>query len=312
MGDNNSKEIRTPDIQVEQESQSGRINISEGVDLYEPPEAKAIRLLQHVKKAEFDVFGEYSCIALREGGKLVAEKNSYSARQEIRSDDIVSTENYKGHHYRAVSVCNALEDMFGYSPYVPNEIRSKEELLCAIGKQGDNVIIQGGGHLHRDASGRLLTSAFKLIFDSNKPMDEFISWLQENPNQALSSVLERAIGKYTEDGEFQGTLLPQKKVSMHESANPFAPPIKAVNIKLLDSGQEVRKNLEDSEVYKNATVELKALWEAELKLAQARSKPQASTKPTTPKPSNNPSGLNPDAPLTKLINFVIKPFIRNK
>lgn len=292
-------------------------------ELAETEIAKTECLLEHIIKTEVDSFQEYGYISVKSGKGFTATRGNHLGHQypqETRSDDLVNSDKYKGMMSRASSVTSAFEDEFGLKEGVGlnslNESRREKTLFCLIGTKGSDVIVQGAGKIHPDMVGRPCSTGFKVVFDSQDPANEFLEWLKENPNKALSSIFEKTTATYSSDGVLAEPLLPQGKVYTggRGSTNPFALPIKELQIKSLGVTAITKKNFEGEEWYKQVMTERDQLYEAERKLrASSYTAPTASPRfqpVSRPLQQNNPSpgGLNPDAPLTKIINYLIKPF----
>ena len=290
---------------------------------------KLERLLEHIKKTEIDSFQEYGYKSVKDGAKFVAERGTHLGHQypqETRSDDLVNSDKYKGILTRASSVTTAFEDEFGLKKGVGlnglNESRSDKTLFCLKGTKGSDVIVQGAGKIHQDMVGRRCSTDFKVVFDSGEVADEFLDWLKENPNKALGSVFGRTTASYESDGGYTGTLLPTEKVYTGERqlTDPFAFPIKELQLKESGEAEVIKKNYEGEEWYKQALEERDQLYEAKKKIQEAARQDSIKQTPAKPiqirefKPStdrvSSPGGLNPDAPLTKVINYLLKPFVK--
>lgn len=100
-------------------------------------------------------------------------------------------------------------------------LRNERELYCVVGKRkSGEVIMQGGGLLHSDRSGRINSSSFKLVFNSEDDANEYINWLVTDPKDAYGPVLRRAIGRYDEQGKYQQPLIPPEKFHDPFLTNP--------------------------------------------------------------------------------------------
>ncbi len=82
-----------------------------------------------------------------------------------------------------------------------------------------------------DSAGRVNMSSFKLVFDTSDAANEYTNWLQTSPNDALGTVLRRAIGSYDENGNFKQTLLPSTATPKGKFNDPFGWAIKKVVVK---------------------------------------------------------------------------------
>lgn len=230
----------------------------EVVEEKETSDQKAERLLQNVDKAEFASFQEYNYAAQRDGTGFIV--NKVKSREGANQTDLVSTNDYSGWE-RASSIVHALEDEFGV-PKSSYNSRSSRELFCLVKNINGKVVIQGGGNTHLDFGNRSdNSSAFKLEFNNPDAAEEFLQWMQENPQDSLSHVMERAIGQYTNEGKFQYTLLPQEIVAnTFEFKSPFAMPIKELRIRRLDTNKESRKNYNGTDIFEKAEKEWSDAW----------------------------------------------------
>lgn len=154
-------------------------------------EVRTSRLTPHITRAEFSSFQEYFYTAIKENGELRISENLRFSEGKGRSDpetDFVRIPGSQG--FTAVELIHAFEDYFHLPPRRDRNAPSMSygDLYCIYGEQNGKFIFQGAGVIHRDSSGRQNDSSFKLVFDSQEPLKEFVQWMEESPGGALNAV----------------------------------------------------------------------------------------------------------------------------
>ncbi len=264
----------------------------------ESPEARAQRLLPHVTKAEFDSFQEYRYVAVKAENGFTVSKVKDTDRDGIKNEDDDLIPRRKHSESLSDNVIYTLKDFLKVpSPSSGFGDRDEWKLFCVAGNKDGKFIIQGGGKIHLDFAGRINASSFKLVFDNTDFGAEFIQWLVENPNQALSAVIERAIGQYTPDGRFERSYFPAEKVGgSFSSKNPFAHPINELRLARIDKEEQVNKNYRGTEAHQQLATELHVAQEAfnnaeKIRLEAGRAQRKAPSNPVATS-QTSPQELN--------------------
>lgn len=152
-----------------------------------------------------------------------------------REDDIIVpiTEDVEGYRYRSLVIVRAsarsIDPELVATKKWENRLTTEEDhLYCVIGEKDGKTVIQGGSSLGADsASRRNHPSCFKVVFDANDTADEYLSWLQEKPYEALNSVFGMVFAQYDQQGKFVKTLFPLEA----NSSIPYARPVDQVLVK---------------------------------------------------------------------------------
>lgn len=200
------------------------IEQSEGSTPQDRERAKG--LVTHLHSAGFQLFQEYELDVSRSAGTI--------GKAHVRSnenDPYFEPENDK---YERIFGNYNIPKIDGGAGY---DLPFGHLFMQHYTKDG-LYIVEGAGMITRDRGGRRDYSNLTLRFDYQGAMENFLTWLGQDPTSALSNVFDRAMNEYDEHDSLVTDNLPPLYAKRNGLTNPFSTQLQGVTVRELATAPE--------------------------------------------------------------------------